>query len=318
MNPEGTDMTVVLDLFILILGFLLLVKGADYFVDGAAGIADKLKIPQIVIGLTIVAFGTSAPEAAISISAALHGSAAISIGNILGSNILNIMLILGITACIREIPVDRGTVRIDLPFATGISVLLVILGSVLGKLNFICGIILLTLLALYFVHLLKVSKEKRQESKSEDEPVHKTLTLVLFTVFGLAAVVIGSQLTVDSATSLARTIGISERIIALTIIAFGTSLPELITSVSAARKGKSDIAVGNIVGSNIFNILFVLGTASLIEPIPFSGEFILDGIIASAASLLLLLFVFRSKKLTRPAGIAMLLLYAVYFVFMIL
>lgn len=311
-------MTVVLDLFILILGFLLLVKGADYFVDGAAGIADKLKIPQIVIGLTIVAFGTSAPEAAISISAALHGSAAISIGNILGSNILNIMLILGITACIREIPVDRGTVRIDLPFATGISVLLVILGSVLGKLNFICGIILLTLLALYFVHLLKVSKEKRQESKSEDEPVHKTLTLVLFTVFGLAAVVIGSQLTIDSATSLARTIGISERIIALTIIAFGTSLPELITSVSAARKGKSDIAVGNIVGSNIFNILFVLGTASLIEPIPFSGEFILDGIIASAASLLLLLFVFRSKKLTRPAGIAMLLLYAVYFVFMIL
>ncbi len=309
-------MEIVIDVVLLLVGFVMLIKGADYFVDGASGIADKLKIPQIVIGLTIVAFGTSAPEAAISISAALKGSADISIGNIIGSNIMNILLILGIASCITPLAVENTTVKYEIPFVIFITVLLVVLGALFGKLNFICGIILWAIFIGFFVYLIRISKKKRPQAEAPKQAT-KLPVLIFFTVLGLAAIVVGSQVTVNSASSIARALGVSERIIGLTIVAFGTSLPELMTSVSAARKGKNEIAVGNIVGSNIFNILFILGTTSLITAVPYGTEFIFDGIVAVIAAALLFVGVAGRKKLGRAMGASMLAVYAAYFIYLL-
>lgn len=309
----------LLNVLLLIAGFVLLIKGADYFVEGASQIADRFHIPQIVIGLTIVAFGTSAPEAAISIVAAAKGSAGIAVGNILGSNIMNILLILGITACIRTLKVQKNTVYIEMPFLIGISVVLITMGLLYQKLTRISGLILWGIFLCFFVYLIMQSKKSRKEAGQEEAAKRQPIWLViLMTVGGLAAIVLGSDLTVDSASAIAAFFGMSDRLIGLTIVAFGTSLPELITSTTAARKGNADIAIGNIIGSNIFNILFVLGTASLITDIPYSMEFLPDGIISIAAAVLLFLATVRHKELRRPAGMIMLLGYAGYFGYLLM
>ena len=267
-------MNFLINLVLLVVGFVLLIKGADYFVEGASKIADKLGIPQLVIGLTIVAFGTSAPEAAISISSAIKGNTGIAIGNIIGSNIMNILLILGITSCITVLKVAKSTVYYEIPFVIFITTVLVVIGGTQGKLGFISGIILWALFILFFVYLIKMAKSGKsdgivEEGEAYDGKKDSMIKLIFITLAGMAAIVIGSDLTVDGATEIAKILGISDRIIGLTIVAFGTSLPELITSVTAGIKGKADIAIGNIVGSNIFNILFVLGTTSLIKSVPY-------------------------------------------------
>ena len=276
---------------LLILGLFLLVKGSDLFVDGASGIAQRLRIPPILIGLTVVAFGTSAPEAAISLTAALRGSSDLSIGNILGSNLLNILLILGISACLRTLPVPENTIRYEIPFVLLISIILLVLGLLFGELGRICGLILWALFLLFLFYSFQSAKKHR--APPTQKPVPRLLLSLTVSGLGLAAILVGSDLTVDGAVYLARALGVSERIIGLTLIAFGTSLPELFTSVTAALKKQNDIAIGNIIGSNLFNILFVLGTTSLIQPIPFHQAFFWDGIFGIAATVLLWLCTLR-------------------------
>lgn len=309
-------MIFVWNCFILALGFVMLIKGADVFVEGASSIARKFGIPQIIIGLTIVACGTSAPEAAVSISAAIKGTNGIAIGNILGSNIMNILLILGITACIARLEVQRSTWKYEIPFTLFITVLLVLLGVWQQELNTLSGIILWALFLAFWVYLLRQAKAGKEEAPSPAAAIgykNSTPAVIIMTLVGLAAIVWGSDLTVDGASYVAGALGMSERVIGLTIVAFGTSLPELITSVMAAKKGNSDIAVGNIVGSNIFNILFVLGTTSLIHDIPFGSEYLVDGCIAVLAVVILLVGVFWKKALTKSCGIVMLVIFAGYF-----
>ena len=246
-------MEMILQVLLLVLGFLMLVKGADWFVDGASGIAERFGIPQLVVGLTIVAMGTSMPEAAVSINSALKGNAGITIGNIVGSNILNILIILGITAVITTVAVQKSTIWIEIPYMMIITVLLLVLGKSGNQITLSEGVILWVAFLLYLGYLFYCAKKNKEEVVAEEaKPMWK---LLLATILGLLLVVWGSDVTVDAATAIARVLGISERVIGLTVVALGTSLPELFTSVSAARKGKADIAIGNIVGSNIFNIL---------------------------------------------------------------
>lgn len=310
-------MQIAIQLLLLVVGFCLLMKGADWFVEGASGIADKFGIPQLVIGLTIVAIGTSLPEAAVSISAALKGSAEITIGNVVGSNIMNILVILGLTSVICAVPVQKSTVKYEIPFVIIVTAILVLLGlfdNTVGRLD---GIILWVLMGVYMVYLLRMAKKgtaQEEEKKEKKQPVWKLLLMV---VVGAVMIVGGSDVTVDAATKLATIFGMSERFIGLTIVALGTSLPELVTSVTAAIKGKADIAMGNIVGSNIFNILFVVGTTAVITPVVYSSTFLIDSLIAIGAAVLLLLCVLRKQKLTRPGGLIMLAGYAGYFVYLI-
>ena len=308
-------MDLLIQIGLLALGFFMLVKGADYFVDGAAGIATKFGIPQLVVGLTIVAMGTSAPEAAVSITGAMHGAADISVGNVVGSNILNVLIILGITGFITNVAVQKSTLRIEMPFMMAITVVLIVLGMSGNELTFFEGIIFWILFLVYLGYLYVLAKKGTEEETTEDRPVWK---LILFILAGGAVVVWGANLSVDAATALAQAIGISEKFIGLTIVALGTSLPELVASVTAARKGNADIAIGNIVGSNIFNILFVLGTSALITPIPYKSTFLVDGLIALAAGILLWIATIRKKELTRPWSIIMLLGYAAYFVYLLI
>ncbi len=307
-------MELLLQIGLLVIGFTMLVKGADYFVDGAAGIATKFGIPQLVVGLTIVAMGTSAPEAAVSITGALNGAADISIGNVVGSNILNILIILGITGFITTVAVQKSTLMIEMPFMLAITVLLIILGMSGNVLTFVEGIILWTCFIAYLVYLYFLAKKGTEEEAEEDRPVWK---LLLFVLVGGAVVVWGANISVDAATAIAQAIGISERFIGLTIVALGTSLPELVASVTAARKGNADIAIGNIVGSNIFNVLFVLGTSALITPVPYQTTFLVDGLVAVAAGVLLWIATIRKKELNRTWGIIMLLGYVAYFVYLL-
>ncbi len=308
---------ILLQLVLIAVGFTFLIKGADWFVDGAAGVAGKFGIPQLVIGLTIVAMGTSMPEAAVSITAAFKGSADITIGNIVGSNILNVLIILGLTAVIVSIAVAKSTVKYEIPFMIGISALLLVLGYTGNTVNRVEGVILWAAFISYLVYLMIMAKKNKEEGDEElkDKPVWK---LLLAIVVGIALVVFGSDISVDAATRLAEIMGMSERFIGLTIVALGTSLPELVTSVSAARKGAADIAIGNIVGSNIFNILFVVGTTALITPVTFAAKFVVDTLIAIAAAVLLLVCVAKKHRLSRKDGIAMLLGYAGYFTYLII
>lgn len=306
-------MTVIIQLGLLILGFVLLVKGADFFVDGAAGIASRLGIPELVIGLTIVAMGTSAPEAAVSITAAFKGNADIAIGNVCGSNILNILVILGISALFVAIRVANSTIKYEIPFMLLISCLFLALGFD-GVLDRIDGVVLWICFLIYLGYLFIMTKNSEQPKNEEGPTIPMA---VLYTLVGLFMIVFGSDTTVDAASELARVMGMSQRFIGLTIVALGTSLPELATSVSAARRGNADIAIGNIVGSNIFNILFVLGTSALIIPINFVHAFRIDaGVVIFSALLLLLCSL--NKRLGRRSGVIMLTFYAAYFVFVVL
>lgn len=339
--------TVLAGIFLVLVGFILLVKGADWFVDGAAGIAAKMRIPQLIIGLTIVAFGTSAPELATSITSAAQNSVGIAIGNVVGSNITNILLILGLSAVFCALPVQKDSLRIDIPVLVGSSALILLFG-VTG--NYIArweGIIMATGIVLYTALLivlalrqrkkeLALSLENHEVSALEEETENvseekgfkgwcernkgKIWFLIGMTIIGLGLVVGGAQLAVTGSKKIAGYFGISENVIGLTVVAIGTSLPELITSVTAARKGETDIAVGNIVGSNIFNVLMVAGVSAVITPLPFApggASFLVDTIIAlGAAGLLALLVYLPGHKIRRWGGILMLLGFVGYYVYL--
>lgn len=303
-------MEIALQFVLLALGFVMLGKGADWFVEGAAGIAMRFGIPQLVIGLTIVAMGTSAPEAAVSIAAAVKGNADITIGNIVGSNILNILVILGLAASIVPIAVARSTVRIEMPFMIAITALLFYQGRD-GSISLADGGVLMVAFAVYMMYLYTMAMKSNVDSDLE-EPGLPLGRCLLGAVGGLALIIAGSNVTVGAATSIATYAGLSERFIGLTIVALGTSLPELFTSVAAARRGNADIAIGNIVGSNIFNILFVVGLSALIIDIPFASAFNFDTYVALGSAVLLWLCVLRTQRLQRWAGALMLVCYAAY------
>ena len=303
----------------LIIGFILLLKGADILVEGASKGASKLNIPPIVSGLTIVAFGTSAPEAAISITSALSGNVDLAVGNIIGSNIMNVLLILGISGCIARLKVKKNTYRYEIPFVMVITLILLILGKFGESIDRFDGVVLWILFLMFLYYLYRLVKKGEEVPIDEVEEVgakDTLLRLFIMIIIGIAAIVIGSDMTIDAAVYIAKVIGISQRLIGLTIIAFGTSLPELVTSMTAAWKGKSDLAIGNIVGSNIFNILFVLGTTALISPnaIAFENGFISDGIVAIGALFLLYAFIDNDLFLKKSGAIVMLIGYIAYFI----
>ena len=313
-------MEMFFQLLLLVLGFVFLVKGSDWFVDGAAGIATKFGIPQLIVGLTIVAMGTSAPEAAVSITAAMNGSADITIGNIVGSNILNVLIILGLSAVVFPLTVDKDTIKFDIPVTIFATLLLIFLGKD-GNVTRIDGIILLVVFVTYLLILIRKAKKSQAQNtevvseENADEKPKSMIMLLVMILGGLAMVIFGSRFVVISASFIARQFGLSERFIGLTIVALGTSLPELFTSVVAASKKNCDIAIGNIIGSNLFNILFVVGLSSLIIPVPFASAFRIDSLIALVSVVALLLFCLPKKRLSRFAGAIFLISYVAYFVF---
>lgn len=304
-----------MEYLLLIIGFALLVKGADFFVDGASSIAGKLKVPSLIIGLTVVSIGTSLPEAAVSISASLSGSNDISLGNVIGSNIFNLLMVVGISALILPVATDRDILRRDMPLNIAITGVLcaMLLDGTLSRLD---AAILLVLLAVYMFLLIRSALKNRSEG--EEQKVLTWAMSILFVVLGAGAIIGGGQLVVNSAKTIAITLGMGDTLIGLTVVAIGTSLPELVTSIVAARKGNSGIAMGNAVGSCIFNILFILGMAGVISPMEADSDFFKDTGILIGVSALMLLFAFTRKKTSRPEGAVCVLIYVAYTAYIIM
>lgn len=309
---------IIFSVLFLIIGFWALIKGADIFVDAASQIAARLKVPLIVIGLTIVAFGTSAPEAAISITAAFQNNAGIAVGNVLGSNIMNILLILGISALICRLPVKKTTFLYEIPFVAAITLIMLLLGVLGNSIDLFDGIIFALLFGGFMIYLIRLSKSG-DDSFSDDLPEIDSnaslLKMIVFIIIGLVMVVLGSDFTVGGAVEIAKIINLDSRIIGLTVVAFGTSLPELVTCIQAAKKNKTDIAIGNIIGSNIFNILFVVGLSAIVSPAPidFEASFIIDSTAAAASAIILWLLTLKNRKIGKIGGAVMLVIYAGYF-----
>lgn len=312
----------LLNIILLVVGFIILIKGADVFVDGASGVAENFKVSKILIGLTIVAFGTSAPEFAVSVKSLLSGSGDIVLGNVIGSNILNILLILGVASQFHSLNVKNNTVKKELP----ITILITTLFSVLmldslfdkGAINIFSrldGVVLVLFFLVFIYYLISMARNKIDEETTKSISLPKSF---LFVLIGLVGIVLGSNFVVDSASYIAKALNVSEKMIALTIIAFGTSLPELVTSVVATRKGEYDIAIGNVVGSNIFNIGIVIGIPvailGAIGNITFSY---IDIIVMIVSALLLFIFSYNDYKITKKEGIIFLLLFVVYYSYVI-
>ena len=294
----------------LLLGFLFLIKGADAFVDGASALARLLRIPSVIIGLTIVAMGTSAPEASVSITAGLAGSNEIALGNVIGSNIFNSLVVVGLCAIIYAFSTDKDILKRDLPVNIGVSVLLGVL-LLDGTLSRLDGCILLVLMAGYIGMMIHQALKERTVKEEDEAPVSLVKSLI-FIALGLAAVIFGGNLVVDNATILAQKLGMSETFIGLTIVAIGTSLPELVTSLVASRKKESGLALGNAIGSNIFNILFILGMSAVLSPIPAAAETMIDVVLMSGVAVLMLVFAGSKKGFSKLEGILCVALYVIY------
>lgn len=299
---------------LLIVGFVLLIKGADFFVDGASSVAGILKVPSVIVGLTIVSIGTSCPEAAVSITAGLSGSADISLGNVIGSNLFNLLMVIGICAAIKAVPSPKDILRRDMLWNIAVSVLMLVfmIGLKVSRLE---GIILLLGIASYIFVLVRSALK----SGAEDEGL-KILSIplsIIYIIGGIAAIIFGGDLVVDNASKIAEAFGMSKTLVGLTIVAIGTSLPELVTSIVAARKGNSGIAIGNAVGSSIFNILFILGIASALAPITVDKDLIIDAAILIAVSVITFIFAKTKEETNRAEGIIMVLIYCAYTAYII-
>ena len=306
------------ELLLLVIGFAILIKGADWFVDGCSHFASALGVSQIVIGLTIVAMGTSMPEAAVSITAAVKDTADIAVGNIVGSNIINILIILGLTSLLIPIRVDDTFRKKDIPFMGAATIVLIVMGMTGNVITRVEGMILFALFMGYMLYLFRTTISDKKQIQREPISGKQILRDLVMIILGVGLVIAGSNIAVDAATEIARMAGMTEKLIGLTVVALGTSLPELVTSLTAARKGNADMAIGNIVGSNIFNILFILGISSIIIPIPYLQSFLTDGLIALTTMLILWVYALRFKRLDRISGVIMLAVYAGYFTSLVL
>lgn len=318
-----------MDYILLLLGFLLLIKGADAFVDGSSSVAKILKIPTIIIGLTVVAFGTSMPEFSVSLTAAMKGSNDLAVSNVLGSNIFNLLVVLGACSLIQPVQAKSSLLKKEFPFSIFIAVILLLLDSdfsiskvlegegmfTLGRLG---GILFLILFAVFLYATVKTALRSRDEMVDEEEyKVMSPVKSALYIIIGLAGIIWGGDLVVDSACSIAETFGLSQTFIGLTIVAVGTSLPELVTSMVAAGKGENDLAVGNVVGSNIFNILLILGTSATIKPIALDITAVYDTLILIVASLIVYLCALSKREIKKGEGAVFLLCYLVFFVYVL-
>ncbi len=301
----------------LVVGFILLIKGADFFVEGSSSVAKMLRVPSLIIGMTIVAMGTSFPECSVSINASIAGSNALAISNAVGSNIFNLMVVCGVCTLFCPLAVDKGTLKKEFPFSIIVAIVLLGLGSagmVLGRVD---GMVMSVIFAGFLYWMVISAKKARAESQDNEEeyeimPIWKC---IFYIIGGIIAIIAGGDVVVDSATKIAEQFGMSENLIGLTVVAFGTSLPELVTSVVAAKKNEVDMALGNVIGSNIFNILLVLGVAAAISPVAFIMENIIDILVLVVMSLIVWGFAWSKQKLVRGEGIVMLLMYAAYVVY---
>ncbi|MFA9457040.1 calcium/sodium antiporter [Halalkalibacter sp. AB-rgal2] len=311
---------------LLILGFLLLIKGADWFVEGSASIAHSLNISPLIIGLTIVAFGTGAPEATVSIIAALEGNSDVTVGNIVGSNLLNLSLVVGLTAFIFPLKVESVTIRKEIPFAflSAVVLLVLLLDSTNQNTYYLIsrsdGVILLLFFTIFMYYVFEAAKNSRNDSVESRnyEPAHSLKKSVLFSIFGLTAIVLGGYFVVETSTTIAYQFGMSETLVGLTIVAIGSSLPELVTSITAAMKKHSEMALGNVVGSSIFNVFFVLGLASLITPLTVSSKLIIDLIILLVLTVMLFIFSRTSYTVAKAEGFILTLAYVAYLIYIII
>ncbi len=302
---------------LLIVGFVLLIKGSDFFVDGSSNIASILKIPTLIVGLTIVAFGTSAPEAAVSITSSLSGNNALAVSNVIGSNLFNMMLIIGLCALLRELKIGRDVLNKDLPFLVVITAILsgfIIIGWSISRVE---GIILF-LLIIGYVSYLVYSAKKTKEAQIVEKPKMGLLRSIIYIIGGMAGIIIGADFVVDSASYIAMAFGMSETLIGLTIVAIGTSLPELVTSLTALKKEENQLIIGNVIGSNIFNILFVLGASSIISPITINPNMIVDIALMLGVTILFFIFGKTQDKYDKKEGFILVALFIAYMAFAIM
>lgn len=317
-------MDIFINIVLVLVGFVLLIKGADFFVDGSASLARKLKIPSLVIGLTIVAMGTSAPELAVSISSSVTGANSMAVGNVVGSNLFNLLVVLGACAIITPVAVNKDIIKRDFPVSIGVVVVfgaLLFAGTQKNTLSRLEGVILLVLLVGYMIWTIMSALKSRKNAAEEETEKFIWWKCALFIVGGVAAIVFGGTLVVDNAKALGLAIGMSEALVGLTICAVGTSLPELVTSIVAARKGESDMAIGNVVGSNIFNVVCILGVSGIISPITldevsFTNNLV-DMLVLVGVSILGYIFCLN-KKITRGEGIAFVVLYIAYMAYAVI
>lgn len=304
---------------LLVIGFVFLVKGADFFVEGSSSVAKRFNVPSLIIGLTIVAMGTSLPETAVSVTASLVDNNALAVSNAVGSNIFNLMVVIGFCAVMTPVAVDKQTLKRDFPFSVLCAVLLLALGFVGMELGHVDGAILLVLFAVYIIVLVRIAlKHKNSGVAVEEEGEIKLLSMprsLIYIVLGGASIAVGGDMVVDSASRIAIDFGMSQTLVGLTIVSIGTSLPELVTSIVAARKNEVDMALGNAIGSNIFNFLMVLGIASAISPIAFITENIIDIIILIVFSIVVWIMAWTKTKLNKGEGLIMLALYIAYAVY---
>ena len=311
----------ILNILLLVLGFVLLIKGADFFVDGASSTAENFRVSKVLIGLTIIAFGTSAPELAVAIQSLAKGSTDMLLGNVIGSNILNVLLILGIAAVIHPIKIESNTIKKELPLCMLISMLLVILfldirlaNGLVNQITRSDAIVILLFFTIFIYYLITLARQ-RKESNEDEKTKFKLGKSILFIGIGLAGIIIGSDMVVSNASNIATKIGLSERVIALTIIAFGTSLPELVTTIVSSRKGEQDLLIGNIIGSNIFNACVVLGIpVALFGTITQNSFNYIDLIMLIFSSFLLFIFAETKRNISRLEGLIMLLIFIAYYI----
>ncbi len=312
---KGRIERIMVKYLLLIVGFVLLIKGADFFVDGSSAVAKRLKVPSLIIGMTIVAMGTSLPETSVSVSASLLGKNDLAISNAVGSNIFNLMVVCGVCAVLCPMAVSKDTLKKDIPFSVLAAAVLLVLGAFTGIVQRWGGIILLALFAVFLYMMISSAKKSRAAGEAAEEDEYKIMPVwkcLLCIVGGGAAIAVGGKMVVDGASDIARSFGISDNIIGMTVVALGTSLPELVTSVVAARKGEIDMALGNVVGSNIFNILFVLGIAATISPMAYTMQNTIDAAVLIAMTIMVLLLCMPKKKMLRWHGALMLAVYAGY------
>ena len=311
------DASIILQFVLLIVGFVFLIKGSDFFVDGASSVASLLKIPTIIVGLTIVAFGTSAPEAAVSITSSLTGSNAMAVSNVIGSNLFNILMVIGISALLGDLLMEKSVLNKDLPFLVGITLLLAIFIFMGWNIANIEGIILLLILICYIFYLVKNARKSKDANMVEKAKL-TPLKSAIFIIVGLAGIVVGGDLVVNSASNIAIALGMSETLVGLTIVAIGTSLPELVTSLTALKKGENQLVIGNVIGSNIFNILFVLGASSAISQIPLDPSMLTDVLFMVGVTILCFIFGKTQEKYDKKEGIILVSLFVIYMAFAIL
>ena len=311
------DAGIVIQVVLLLVGFLFLIKGSDFFVDGASSIASHLKIPTIIVGLTIVAFGTSAPEAAVSITSSLTGSNAMAVSNVIGSNLFNMLMVIGIAALLSNLLMEKSVLKKDLPFLVAITLLFAIFIFIGWDITNIEGIILLIILAGYIIYLIRGSKKSKNANDVEAAKFTLPKSIILI-IIGLAGIIIGGDLVVDSASAIAIALGMSETLVGLTIVAIGTSLPELVTSITALKKGENQLVIGNVIGSNIFNILFVLGASSAISRIPLDSSMLIDVLFMMGVTILCFIFGKTQDKYDKKEGVILIALFIAYMAFAIL